>query len=601
MSTEIKVNKIIPTISKELIDNKYDFFYLTTSDKYIKRGAFILDVVSLDKSVKAVKFESGKKMIVLLEKDANNTDKIKEIIAGTDEGSKYSFEKVSCFDIPDFVIVQILLNALGTYDLEFLKFSNLTGHLYCYHEAWLKHGKEKQADIIWQVPTLEISVDKDMCIHLDVRHFTSEKLKNKIIFDKKKFEDYPKYVFSAKKTLRRKLNSDNEPCFIMRQIGNDKKDIKFLSLKSHEEFSKTKMGVLQDVVNRFNNTYEGLAKIEFESKVIKERIDYKKRAAKESSLRIKELLSEQSANIVDLVNDTYSKAYCENIKDLIKSKYDIVAKISARVHKDCLNICLIHNAEYYDGVNDPHDKVYKDASVQHITFEDFSDSSEFAISTVINELLIKKDLTGGKITLFDWGSLGFSENMLFGIEAKIDDISRYFFIDIAPNGEFTIREQENTLFEMNEYSECVDIFEEASIKGETIKGIIKTNGGQVNVIKDTSLYTIPEIDEIYKYLSSGDNKLRGKEKREELMSSLLDIKLFEEDTAKYYFVGTIGDGMKDNIQRASVIRKIEGYNGSDIMFDRLLPLMSVTFVRNGQLTVVPFPYKYLREYITLNT
>ena len=33
------------------------------------------------------------------------------------------------------------------------------------------------------------------------------------------------------------------------------------------------------------------------------------------------------------------------------------------------------------------------------------------------------------------------------------------------------------------------------------------------------------------------------------------------------------------------------------LFDALLPLMNVTFVRNGQLTVVPFPFMYLREHI----
>ena len=32
---------------------------------------------------------------------------------------------------------------------------------------------------------------------------------------------------------------------------------------------------------------------------------------------------------------------------------------------------------------------------------------------------------------------------------------------IKPDGAFTIQEQENTLFEMNEYSAYVDIFEEA--------------------------------------------------------------------------------------------------------------------------------------------
>lgn len=44
-------------------------------------------------------------------------------------------------------------------------------------------------------------------------------------------------------------------------------------------------------------------------------------------------------------------------------------------------------------------------------------------------------------------------------------------------------------------------------------------------------------------------------------------------------------------------RKIEKVEHSKDLFSQLLPLMDVTFVRNGQLTVIPFPFKYLREYI----
>ncbi len=141
-----------------------------------------------------------------------------------------------------------------------------------------------------------------------------------------------------------------------------------------------------------------------------------------------------------------------------------------------------------------------------------------------------------------------------------------------------------------------DIFEAAKTRGENIKGIIKI-GKTINVIKDSGMFTLPEINEIQARLSEGDNKLRGKERREELLQSCLDIKLFEEDGNQYYFVGTIGEGMRWNIQRASVVRKIEGYNGAPVMFEQLLPLMNVSFVRNGQLTVVPFPFKYLREYL----
>lgn len=599
MSTKIRVSRFKPQIDKDAIAAKYDFFYLETCEKYIKRGAYILDVVSMDRGVKAVKFEFGKRLLVMLEANSNNVQKLKSVLQEVEEGSKYSILQVFPREIEEPVMVQLLLNALGSYDSEFLRFNNLTGHLYCYHEAWLKHGKEKATDVIWKVPTLEISVDKNMCLHLNVRTFISEKLRNKINFGKKKFEDYPKYVFSAKRTLRRKLGSDNDTCFIIRQVDGTKSEIPFLDLQSEEKFAKTKMGVLQDTIQRFNQKYEGMAKLDFDAKEIAERVDYTKKAARENQARIKEVLTKTGICIVDQIGDEYSQMFCANIQELLKSKYDVVASMSKQVKKDKLNICLIHNAEYYDGVNDPHDKVYEGVAVQHITFENFADSSEFAVSTVVQELLVKRDLAEGKITLFDWSALGFEQDVLFGMEEEKDGINRYFFIRIKPDGTFRIREQENTLFEMNEYSAYVDIFEEAKTRGENVKGIIKTEDGNINVIKDTGLFTVPKIDVIQELLSEGDNKLRGKEKREELLLSCLDIKLYEEDGNQYYLVGTIGEGMRANIQRASVVRKIEGYNGAPIMFERLLPLMNVSFVRNGQLTVVPFPFKYLREYLRI--
>ena len=55
--------------------------------------------------------------------------------------------------------------------------------------------------------------------------------------------------------------------------------------------------------------------------------------------------------------------------------------------------------------------------------------------------------------------------------------------------------------------------------------------------------------------------------------------------------------MRQSIQRACVIRSIEGYDGANVRFEEMLPMMNVTFVHNGQLTVMPFPFKYLREYV----
>ncbi len=69
---------------------------------------------------------------------------------------------------------------------------------------------------------------------------------------------------------------------------------------------------------------------------------------------------------------------------------------------------------------------------------------------------------------------------------------------------------------------------------------------------------------------------------------------------QYYFVGTIGSKLKWSINNSSHIRCVEAYKGK-IDADIIAPLMNTTIVHNGQLTVVPFPFKYLREYLkTLN-
>lgn len=95
--------------------------------------------------------------------------------------------------------------------------------------------------------------------------------------------------------------------------------------------------------------------------------------------------------------------------------------------------------------------------------------------------------------------------------------------------------------------------------------------------------------------------LRGEEERREYLSGNIDINYFDnDDTHAKYSVGEIGNGMKYTIERASVVREIQAVDGSKLFFKKLLPLMGVEFVRYGMLTVVPFPFKYLREYIATN-
>lgn len=84
------------------------------------------------------------------------------------------------------------------------------------------------------------------------------------------------------------------------------------------------------------------------------------------------------------------------------------------------------------------------------------------------------------------------------------------------------------------------------------------------------------------------------------IGNLLNIKYeynINDDLDGNVFVYYVGDkSKKRSYPNACCMRKVISL-GEHIEYEELLPLMTVEFVRNSQYTVLPFPYKYLREYI----
>ncbi|MBR5874740.1 MAG: hypothetical protein IKY90_08420 [Oscillospiraceae bacterium] len=87
-----------------------------------------------------------------------------------------------------------------------------------------------------------------------------------------------------------------------------------------------------------------------------------------------------------------------------------------------------------------------------------------------------------------------------------------------------------------------------------------------------------------------------KEIKEEYFGSLMDIKYFYNYDKLYYFVGTKSTSLNLSLHNACLIREVVSIGG-EIFFEQLMKLLAVEFVRNGQYTVLPFPFKYLNEYI----
>ena len=599
MQPPIKTNKIVFKLDKEIFSEKYDLFAVKTSKKHFKSGAYILDSRGISDKILSIYYYSGKCIYVLMKKSNDSKMNLKKAISETDDAENTTVSKIECHLLEEYITLQLLFNAIGSYESELLRASNLTGRLFCYNPSWIIHGITGDNKNTKQIVCLELRITSDYVLRFDVRTFTSVKYKSKITFSKKKFEEYPQYVIgkTGKYTISRKLPSDNEcNSFILRQIDGKKSNRPFFDIYNYD---KSKLSIISNAVIAFNQKYKDFATIDFEAIQEYESFNYLSETAKEEKLRLKSQVSKYKIKIIDGIEDNYSIAFCGSLKRILEERYGLEISVGKRLSKKHLNIRLIHNAEFYEGDWDPYKQHIPGYTIQHITLEDFAGKAEQLAESIVTELIIKNDLKQSKMSAFDWKKLNLTEKVSFGVSLCIDECERYFFMDVFPDGRFDIKEQTNNLFEASEYNECIDLFAEANAEDKTVEGIIKQKDS-VGFIYDTGYITLPELFKINSELAAGNTKLRSKDIKEELFSSVLDIKTMSKNDKQYYFVGTIGSNLKWSINNSSHIRCVEAYKGK-IDADIIAPLMITTIVHNGQLTVVPFPFKYLREYLkTLN-
>lgn len=127
---------------------------------------------------------------------------------------------------------------------------------------------------------------------------------------------------------------------------------------------------------------------------------------------------------------------------------------------------------------------------------------------------------------------------------------------------------------------------------------------KAKISKKTRSELVAILTEQYHFIISVDS--RSAWARDHYLNGLTDINYYQEKSSLYYNVGVIGKGMNMSINKGSIVRKIspidllndeDGLSSKDI-FD-LIDTMLVTFVKYTDLTVLPFPEKYLNEYYRL--
>lgn len=594
-----KTNLLKYHLDRDLISEKYEVFRVCKDGEKFKRGSMALDIPLMEKRVCAVRFEprteNSSSFYVLMEKGAGNRDLLLKALQESDEIEKICIPPFSLNKVDDRTLLQLLFNSLGTASNPTLRINNLTGHLYCYRPIWQRSEKKDQP--IDQVSCVEILITKDMRLTFPVRTFTSGKCKDQIRFNPKRpYESYPKYILSRFQTMARKPKDSDAEEFIQRQKFNNKYEIDFLSLSSKDDFADTKMGVAFDVMDRFNAKFGEMAHVEFDVVDDYVSIDVNSKEIKEEKQVVAEVLSQKKIHIIDLVKGDKSSEFALKVQNIFKELYNKDASIVQNKTKDGLNICLVHEKKMYKGSVDQYGTI-QDATVQHITIDGKVKAKKATIKSIVNELLIKHDIEKGRFSLYDWKKTNLEKDVLFGIKYCVDEELHeeiFCFMTVHPDGSFDFKINDPTdIFDYNVFTKCQNIFSSS----EDICGIIMDADERVNVIRKTDWITIPEIDKIREeFKQDRVHEFRSAEGRKEYLDACLDIKSFEKDGGFYYFVGTIGIGMQAKIAHAVNIRRIEPYEDAPLFFEPLLPLMNATFVHNQRLTVVPFPFKYLREW-----
>lgn len=700
---KIRTNKLILNIDFQKLDEKYEIFKITTSDKYISQGSYLLDIPSL--KLKSIFYAGkGNSLYLLANKNDDLFQQIKNYVSNQPNSDKLSIEKIYLRNekYPHYIAGNLFLNSLNNGNINDFKFNNLTGKLYCFGTGkdFIEKRKDRnQKTYISRITALQIKIDCNMFLCLDVKTFTNYRLKENIDFShsktQKNWNSYPQYTISKPYNflkrvmpIERKSTFDMKETFILREIRNDKKSIPFLKIDSLKNFSQSKIGLLYYTMDLFNNNYSDIIKIDFQTIN-----DYVSLEPKSNQTQLKDLKSNihnqvisMGIRVIDCIQDEQSKLIVDKLTTILKNDYNIMdLEVSYELSKDKLNLKLVHEGKDYSKnyqidpySNDKNyiiqhttDKIHEELNDYLRNKKENKDKSNPMLENILKELIIKKDLIQNKISLIDWSKYNYQKDWIFGL--KDDDL--FYFIIIHPNGSFEFKTIEDNPFSITGYQKCINF-----INSNDVNGIIVNSDNDINFIRKTNQFTIPEFEQIHnmlytlkdnslikvcdllEYINEFENSpqfrknhvddlsilknyfqnsdtiqcndlrkildkshkpkainrtiekfinnkvyedynislfhhLREKLERDLVLSSETDIKYFELNDKKYYFVGYTGTGMNTTLTTSCRIREISTIDNGKIFFKELLPLMDVVFVKYGQLTVTPFPFKYLREYI----
>lgn len=708
----IRTNRLKINFEIDAIEEDFAFIrFMRTDRRGDWQGAEQLDrLIGKDYQAYAVMFQYGKYAYAMFKKPVD-VYRLLSRIRSDDKFNESAVTEVlpraSQHDAADCIceawLAQILLNSLSSSRSRFAQYHycNLTGSLLLVPDIGSKDYLDIAKIVISSNYLLNVSTvryRKKLAVLSELKKTTDEKRKKAL---QNSFSG-PNYIFQESTgSLRRHLPRDSDInkklIYVRSGLQNKRASIPFLDFGGVDTFQKSRAGILHFVLKNIQTHLSKYMTVELSSRDTEDTIELKNSLLKKPS-QLYAQLDNQPIRIVDRVNSEESVKLISSLKDSLAQYItdNKLITIGKRDKPGSLNFRIIHNALYYEkmGREDEYLSSTHDFQRQNITIESIEIATDAIVKTIVKELLIKRDISAKKLSLFDWSKLKSLKNWTFA--TCHEDEKKFIFMEIMPDGQFEFRELDGTsLFGHQEYQQYVDLISDAKESerksGLSFEGLVASEKNDINLIFRTDEITLPDLSEIQSILQeietdlpenmqSGEvlaevvedfsqehpklnaDKLKafsaqlckiGKQtlsksdlkslisqnlgakrqdkyasnttearsfidflltkyyvrlkfpqdnqSKDDLFDASLNIKYFgETETEAYYFVGDKRNNVKFSFKDACHIRKIVAVNGSKLVFREILPTMDVDFVRTGQSTVIPFPFKYIREYKSLD-
>lgn len=528
--------------------------------------------------------------------------------------------------------LRLLLASLPAFLMGRESISNLMGHLY-----WRMPASDLVKDgVTDELAFLVFEVSEGLALTISVRTFTRTTLKDDIAFRRRPFEQYPLYRLEGASLVRAPRGTVADDVFIQRvrrdsarPRGKDLIDFYTFSDgggQGQRGVSQTKLGALSEVLGLLEAVYGRFATISLGSKEIPD--DPGHRVVRQQSKRKAwELEGEMPPFAIrDAVGTRVSREAATLVKRLL-------FEAGVQLGPGGVTLNFVRSPKWYrdKGLRDEYLPSTRARIVQNVDIRQVSgfrtkvrNNAEKPLTSlknnvfepILKEALIKWDCKVGRcglatvpetlrfhVLLDDLAeeAEGDAEGAADGSASENDEGARgpvrrdpmVATLSVGADGHLEYGE---VPLDRVEDWQVVDALSGHERKGDDAVCVMEDAEGNLNAIFETDLFTVPEDLSSHIARVRRKDNVRAEQAKTEEVASLLGIGVVREGETSALFFSGLPSNPNIRVARSSNVRRLEALDGSRLRMDLVVPLLDVDFVRLRQLTVVPWPLKYLREF-----